>query len=199
MEREKVGFQMQVLRSQVNPHFLFNSFNTLIDLIEETPGKAVRHVEQLSDFFREILQVRDKDLIPLRDELRLVDTYFFLEQPRFADRIALRTHTTQAALDAQVPPLTVQLLVENALKHNRATDAEPLIVTIDASADKLTVSNPFRPRETAAKSTGFGIESISQRFAAITSRAVSIGKENDNFVARIPLIPPHHEDPDRRG
>ncbi len=197
MEREKVRFQMQVLRSQVNPHFLFNSFNTLIGLIEEAPDKAVKHVEHLSDFFREILQVRDKELIPLRDELRLVDTYFFLEQRRFGDRIALRTSTTQGALDALVPPLTVQLLVENALKHNRASDQEPLVITIDAGADLLTVTNPFRPRDTAAKSTRFGLDSIAQRFAAITTRPVVIGPENGTFVARIPLIPPNHEDPDR--
>jgi LytS/YehU family sensor histidine kinase len=127
----------------------------------------------------------------------LVDTYFFLEQRRFGDRIALRTHATQAALSAEVPPLTVQLLVENALKHNRATDDEPLVITIEASADTLTVTNPFRPRDTSAKSTGFGIDSIRQRFAAITSRSVAIGPENGNFVARLPLIPPSHEDPDR--
>ncbi len=190
MEREKVRFQMQVLRSQVNPHFLFNSFNTLIGLIEETPDKAVKHVEQLSDFFREILQVRDRELIPLRDELRLVDTYFFLEQRRFGERIRLETRVTERSLRAEVPPLTVQLLVENALKHNRATDPEPLIITITTDGDTLTVTNPFRPREAAARSTGFGIDSIRQRFAAITPRTVSISRENDNFVARLPLIPP---------
>ncbi|MBK9760747.1 MAG: histidine kinase [Flavobacteriales bacterium] len=189
MEKEKVHFQMEVLRSQVNPHFLFNSFNTLIELIEEAPSKAVKHVEQLSDFFREILQVRDKELIPLRDELRLVDTYFFLEQRRFGDRIVLRTSVVQSALDALVPPLTVQLLVENALKHNRATDEEPLIVTISTTRDELTVSNPYRPRETAAKSTGFGVNSIRQRFSAVTQRETFIGQEGDNFVARVPLIP----------
>ena len=188
MEKEKVHFQMEVLRSQVNPHFLFNSFNTLIDLIEEAPNKAVKHVEQLSDFFREILQVRDKELIPLRDELRLVDTYFFLEQRRFGDRIVLRTNVVQSALDALLPPLTVQLLVENALKHNRATDEEPLIVTISTTRDELTVSNPFKPRETAAKSTGFGVNSIRQRFSALTKRETFIGPVEGNFVARIPLL-----------
>lgn len=190
MEREKVGFQMQVLRSQVNPHFLFNSFNTLIGLIEEAPDKAVKHVEQLSDFFREILQVRDRELIPLRDELRMVDTYFFLEQRRFGERICLQTRVAENSLDAEVPPLTVQLLVENALKHNRATDAEPLVITIATDGDMLTVSNPFRPRESAVRSTGFGIDSIRQRFAAITPRKVSIGRENGIFVARLPLIRP---------
>ncbi len=189
MEREKVRFQMQVLRSQVNPHFLFNSFNTLIGLIEEAPGKAVEHVEHLSDFFREILQVRDKELIPLREELRLVDTYFFLEQRRFGERIVLRVDVPPAALDHHVPPLAVQLLVENALKHNRATDEEPLVVTITTDRDSLVVGHPFRPRDEAAKSTGFGIDSITQRFAAISPRPVVIGPVNGDFVARIPLIP----------
>ena len=197
MGREKARFEMRVLRSQVNPHFLFNSFNTLIALIEEAPAKAVEHVEQLSDFFREILQARDKELIPLREELRLVQVYFAMEQRRFGDRIALRTHVPPGDLDAEVPPLTVQLLVENALKHNRATEQEPLVVEVSAEKGTLIVSNPFRPRDQAVASTGFGLESIAQRFVAITPRPVRFGRENGNFVARIPLLPPAHEDPDR--
>jgi ligand-binding sensor domain-containing protein len=190
MEEEKVRFQMQVLRSQVNPHFLFNSFNTLIGLIEEDPAQAVHHVEHLSDFFREILQVRDKELIPLHEELRMVRTYFQLEQRRFGDRIALQVEPQPASLDQLVPPLTVQLLVENALKHNRASADEPLVVSISSGRDSLTVSNPFRPRGDAQKSTGFGIGSIRQRFAVLTDREVRIGRSADNFVATIPLIPP---------
>lgn len=191
MEEEKVRFQMQVLRSQVNPHFLFNSFNTLIGLIEENPGQAVNYVEHLSDFFREILQVRDKELIPLREELRLVDTYFFLEQRRFGDRISLRVEPEPSSLDLLVPPLTVQLLVENALKHNRTADPDPLVISITSDADSLTVSNPYRPRGTTQRSTGFGIGSIRQRFGALTERSVDIGRVGDAFVARIPLIPNH--------
>lgn len=196
-EREKARFQMQVLRSQVNPHFLFNSFNTLIELIEETPEKAVTHVEQLSDFFREILKVRDKELIPLREEMVLVDTYFRLEQRRFGDRVRSETDLPEEAMNCLVPPLTVQLLVENALKHNRASDDEPLTVRIGAARGTLSVVNSFRPRTEAARSTGFGIASIRQRFEAITTKPVVIGREGDTFAARIPLLSPHHEDPDR--
>lgn len=190
MEEEKVRFQMQVLRSQVNPHFLFNSFNTLIGLIEEDPAQAVQHVEHLSDFFREILQVRDKELIPLQEELRLVNTYFQLEQRRFGDRIRLHVNIEPASMDRLVPPLTVQLLVENALKHNRASTGDPLVVTVAADAHGLTVTNPFKPRDGMLKSTGFGIASIRQRFAALTDRPVHFGRSGDNFVASIPLIQP---------
>lgn len=198
MEKEKVRFQMEVLRSQVNPHFLFNSFSTLIELIEDDKDKAVQHVEHLSDFFREILQVRDKELIPLREELELVDTYFLLEQRRFGDRIELRTQVMEVALDRMVPPLTVQLLVENALKHNRASEGEPLIVELVASDERLTVSNPDRPREAMVGSTGFGINSIRQRYQALTLTPVIISNENGRFSVTIPLIQ-NHEDPDSRG
>jgi LytS/YehU family sensor histidine kinase len=198
MEKEKVRFQMEVLRSQVNPHFLFNSFNTLIELIEDDKDKAVQHVEHLSDFFREILQVRDKELIPLREELELVDTYFLLEQRRFGDRIDLHMQVMEAALDRMVPPLTVQLLVENALKHNRASEGEPLTVELVADERRLTVSNPDRPREAMAGSTGFGINSIRQRYQALTPEPVIISRENGRFSVTIPLIQ-NHEDPDRRG
>lgn len=188
MEKDKARFQMQVLRSQVNPHFLFNSFNTLIELIEEDSTKAVEHVADLSDFFREILQVRDKELIPLREELRLVNTYFSLEQRRFGNRIALHFSVPEKAMGAFVPPLTVQMLVENALKHNRATEKEPLVVSITADELSLTVSNALRPREDQPISTGFGIASIRQRFMALSDEPVHVSRDNATFAVRIPLI-----------
>ncbi|HEX2618405.1 MAG TPA: histidine kinase [Flavobacteriales bacterium] len=188
-EKERVRYQLEALRSQVNPHFLFNSFNTLIDLIEQDQDKAVAHVEHLSDFFREILQVRDKDLIPLAEELKLVDTYFYLEQRRFGERIQLVKHVDNAALRLAVPPLAVQLLVENAIKHNVATAAAPLHIELRADNDMLEVCNTYRPRNEAPRSTGFGIESIQQRYAALTPRTMHVVNEGTHFIVRIPLLP----------
>ena len=188
MEKEKARFQLDALRSQVNPHFLFNSFNTLIALIEEDTQKAVQHVEHLSDFFREMLQVRDKDLIPLMEELQLVDTYFYLEQRRFGRRIALHNSVDIAAGVMLVPPLALQLLVENALKHNAATLEDPLIITISADQRSLMVSNPLRPRSEPARSTGFGIESIRKRYATFSDRPVEVINDGATFTVRIPLI-----------
>ncbi len=199
VEKDKASFQMQVLRSQVNPHFLFNSFNTLIELIDEDPDKAIDHVGELSDFFREILQVRDKELIPLAEEMRLVHTYFSLEQRRFGQRIMLHTEVPVEYLGALVPPLTVQLLVENALKHNRATVQEPLVVNIIADEHTLVVSNAIRPREGQAPSTGFGLTSIGQRFSALSDTSVQVTKDGGTFAVRIPLIQPTHEHSDHRG
>jgi LytS/YehU family sensor histidine kinase len=173
----------------VNPHFLFNSFNTLIELIEEDQVKAVEHVEQLSEFFRNILQVRDKDLIPLREELRLLDTYFYLEQRRFGDRIALHTVIPEELRDQLLPPLTLQLLVENAIKHNAATLGSPLVVEVRTFDHSIEVSNPIQVRRVSAPSTGFGIHSIRQRYAALTPRSVEVMNDGAYFRVRIPLLP----------
>ncbi|MCC7501156.1 MAG: histidine kinase [Flavobacteriales bacterium] len=188
VEKEKARFQLDALRSQVNPHFLFNSFNTLIELIEEDQEKAVEHVEHLSEFFRNILQVRDKELIPVREELRLLDTYFYLEQRRFGERIALHTRIPEELRERLLPPLTLQLLVENAIKHNAATTSEPLVIEVEAVDDALEVSNPVRLRRTALPSTGFGVTSIRQRYSALTNRPVDVSNDGAYFRVRIPLI-----------
>ncbi|MBK8340286.1 MAG: histidine kinase [Flavobacteriales bacterium] len=188
MEKERVRFQLEAVRSQVNPHFLFNSFNTLIALIEEDTPKAVRQVEDLSTFFRNILQVRDKDLIPLADELRLLETYFGLEQRRFGERIRLVVDADPDAHVFSVVPLTLQLLVENALKHNSATTAQPLIVRVSAHGPTLEVRNTLRPRLAEETSTAYGLDSIRQRYRALTDRPVEVFQEAGDFVVRIPLI-----------
>lgn len=188
MEKEKARFHLEALRSQVNPHFLFNSFNTLINLIEEDKDKAVEHTGQLSDFFRNILHVRDKDLIPLREELPLLLTYFSLEQHRFGERIALRVRIPDDELDRCIPPLTLQLLVENAIKHNIAEKDRPLVVEITAEAGVLRVRNDYRPRATANEGTGYGLESIRKRYELLTDRPVLLEVTEATFEVRIPLI-----------
>ena len=188
IEKEQARFQLEALRSQVNPHFLFNSFNTLIELIEEEPDKAVEHVEDLSDLFRNILTVRDKELITLDEELDLVDTYFKLEQRRFGERIRLVTDVVEEARSLQLPPLTLQLLVENAIKHNTATDDEPLVVRVKAGNGVLEVRNADRPRSGPARSTGYGLDSIRQRYTALSERPVEVVREGGEFIVRIPLI-----------
>lgn len=189
VEQERTRFQLEALRSQVNPHFLFNSFNTLIDLIEQDRDKAVAHVEHLSDFFREILGVRDRTSIPLSEELQLVRTYFYLEQRRFGDRVALQVDVPDDQAGLHVPPLAVQLLVENALKHNAATAEAPLVVEVRAGAGELEVANVLRPRTDAPRSTGFGIAHIRRHYAALTDRPVTVSAEAGRFVVRIPLLP----------
>lgn len=195
-EQEKVRFQLEALRSQVDPHFLFNSFNTLVALIETDTEKAVEHVDALSIFFRNMLVVRDKDLIPLHEELELLKSYFGLEQRRFGNAIGLFINLGGDVSRYSIVPLTLQLLVENALKHNAATVAQPLHVHVNVEVEMLVVRNTVRPRASAPRSTGFGLESIIKRYAALTPRPVEVVRGTDTFTVRIPLIAPD-EHPDR--
>ena len=190
MEKDKVRFQLDALRSQVDPHFLFNSFNALIELIESDPPRAVEHVEQLSTFFRNILQVRDAERIDLDEELRLLHTYFALEQRRFGEALSLQINVPAACFARTIVPLTLQLLVENALKHNVVQGSEPFIITVTAHDELLEVTNPYRPRSTPPRSTGFGLESITKRYGVLTSRPITASTENGHFVVRIPLLDP---------
>lgn len=190
LEQDQVRFQLEALRSQVDPHFLFNSFNTLVELIESEPAKAVEQVEELSTFFRNILHVRDRPTISLDEELSLVATYFRLEQRRFGRAIALDVSVGAENRRMQVVPLTLQLLVENAIKHNISDMDRPLLIQVRAEAGLLVVSNLMRPRSSPVRSTGFGLESIRKRYAALSPTPVIAGPEDGLFIIRIPLIRP---------
>jgi ligand-binding sensor domain-containing protein len=188
MEQEKVRFQLEALRSQVDPHFLFNSFNTLVDLIESRPEIAVQHVERLSQFFRNILLVRDKELISVEEELGLLENYFALEKIRFGEAIALRIDVPLSEREKQIVPLTLQLLVENSLKHNVATAKQPLRIDVRTADGEIVVDNAIQPKLSAPRSTGFGLESIRKRYLALTDRPVQLIRTVDRFMVRIPLI-----------
>ena len=198
MEQEKVRFQLEALRSQVDPHFLFNSFNTLMELIESDAGKAVDHVEKLSQFFRNILQVRDKELITVEEELRLLETYFSLEQHRFGKAIEMHIDVKESDREKRMVPLTLQMLVENALKHNVITAERPLAITVRSENGGLLVRNPVRKRMTPARSTGFGLESITKRYAALSDTPIRSRLTDDHFEVEVPLIPAADESTDHR-
>jgi Histidine kinase len=190
LEKEKVRFQLDALRSQVDPHFLFNSFNALVELIETAPERAVEHVEQLSIFFRNILQVRERERITVDEELGLLANYFALEQRRFGDAIALDVHVNEDARARGIVPLTLQLLVENALKHNVVVGGSTFTVRVTSIGDTIVVSNPLRPRSSPPRSTGFGLHSITTRYAALTDHPIEVRKDSTDFTVRIPLIDP---------
>lgn len=188
MEQEKVRFQLEALRSQVDPHFLFNSFNTLVDLIETQPDLAVQHVERLSLFFRNILLVRDKELISVNEELRLLENYFALEKLRFGDAIRLSIDVASGDQDMMIVPLTLQLLVENAIKHNVATTDRPLNIQVSSESSSIIVENVVQVKLSAPRSTGFGLDSIRKRYLALTDRPVLIHREAERFRVQVPLI-----------
>jgi hypothetical protein len=188
LKKEKIEFEFQVLKNQVNPHFLFNSFSTLISLIEDQPEEAVKYTEKLSDFFRTILQLKDQEVIPVQEELSIVETYFFLIKKRFGKNIELQILLDEEALTSYMPPLTLQILLENAVKHNIISKDKPLWIKIFSDKGKIIVENNLQPKLSPEKSTGIGLENITRRYRIRTSLEPGIDKSDNVFRVILPLI-----------
>lgn len=190
LKQEKIEQQFAVLRTQVNPHFLFNSFNTLISTIEEDPQGAVGYAEQLSDFFRQIIQYRDHDTIPLSDEVNLLNLYHQLQQRRFGDPLKLDIRISDAQMSLyRIPPLTLQLLVENAIKHNVVTREKPLTITLEIVQDEdLLLSNNINPRMSKQPGAGMGLQNIMSRYNLLSRKKVRIEQKPDTFTVSLPLL-----------
>lgn len=188
LEREKIKFQFETLKSQVNPHFLFNSFNTLISIIEKDKNIAVEYVENLSEYFRNLIYYRDKDLIPLKEEIELSSSYYFLQQKRFGRGLHVIIDIDKSMNQRMVPPLVVQILMENAIKHNAVSKETPLTINIGAENDKLVIKNNINPRYSAGKSPGTGIKNIIDRYELLTKEKVEVIKTETEFIVYVPLI-----------
>lgn len=190
LRQEKVQFQFEVLRNQVNPHFLFNSFNTLISTIEDDPKMAVEYVEQLSDFFRSIVNYRDKEIISLKEETELLNIYYFLQQKRHGSNIALKSNLTeQQKLQYFIPPLTLQLLMENAIKHNAISKETKLVISLDITGDEyLQVKNNINTRMSRQEGAGMGLQNIVNRYTLLSNKKVLISNDEKYFIVSLPLL-----------
>jgi ligand-binding sensor domain-containing protein len=185
--REQAEFEM--LKSQINPHFLFNSFNTLIATIETDPTTAVEFTEKLSDLYRNILQVRERDMIPLSEELDLLNNFIYLLKKRFGNALIFNIKIENK--EAQIVPLALQLLVENAVKHNTVSKMRPLKIDIIETDGWLEIRNNIQKKlehETETKGTGFGLASLTRRYALLSNKNINIKQGKDDFIVRIPLV-----------
>ncbi len=187
LQKERVESQLEVLKSQINPHFLFNSFNTLISLIEEEPETASEYVEKLSDFYRSLLQYREKDLIPLQEELGLLRNFKFLMKKRFGENIQIDIPNVNGRV-AFVPPLTLQMLVENAIKHNVISKRKPLHISLSIGKDEIVISNNLQRKLTQEKSTHFGLQSIQTRYDLLSNKEIRIDETKTDFKVTIPIL-----------
>ncbi|MCB9283926.1 MAG: histidine kinase [Lewinellaceae bacterium] len=187
LKQETIQSQYEALKSQINPHFLFNSFNTLVAFIEENPKLAVKYVEKLSDFYRVILAYREKERISLEEELQLVADFAYLLKQRFGENFSLTINVETNSV--YVVPLALQMLVENAVKHNVVSRTKPLHVRIErVENDYLLIANNLQPKLTAEPSTGFGLSGIVNRYALLTDRPVVVGQNDGEFQVRLPLL-----------
>lgn len=187
-KKEKLEFEFQTLKNQVNPHFLFNSFSTLISIIEEDPAKAVNYTEALSDFFRDILQVKDQELIALAEETRMIKNFAFIQQERFGEQFSMNIELDEFAMKSVIPPLTLQLLTENAIKHNVVSKNKPLVVTIKNDKEYIYVENNSNPKNKAEKSTGIGQQNIRDRYKIASGKEIRVHETDKYYTVILPII-----------
>ncbi len=190
LEKENAQAQLAALKNQVNPHFLFNSLSILSSLVQLDPDLSEKFIDQLSRAYRYILEQKDNERILLKTELEFIQSYTFLLKIRFEEKFALQLNVPDEIRSRfSVAPLTLQLLVENAVKHNRMSALEPLTVNIIIEGDYLVVSNPIQLRpQSDLSSTGVGLENIINRYALLTDRPVWVGEHDGAFVVKIPLL-----------
>lgn len=193
LQSASVRSQLEALQQQLDPHFLFNSLNTLTALIEPDNEPAQQFVEQLADVYRYVLLTRDKATVLLAEELAFVETYLALQKTRFRDNLQVQLRVPTAALSYHVAPLSVQLLIENALKHNVASREHPLalLVTADPATGYLTVQNTLRPRTAGlAPGTGTGLANVRHRYELLQApQPVEVSATDSWFQVRLPLLP----------
>lgn len=190
-QKEKILFEFETLKSQVNPHFLFNTFNTLLSLIDESPESAKEYVNRLSDMFRNLLTLREKDTVTLEEELRFLSDYIYLQQQRYGQNLRVQTDIAHRWMGHTIPPMSLQMLIENAIKHNVISRQRPLTIHIRTTEEGLlVVENTLQPKRVPPESTGLGLANIRRRYALLGNRPVGVEKLEDRFVVQVPLLPP---------
>jgi hypothetical protein len=189
MQQEKTEVQMRVLQSQINPHFLFNGLNTLSSLIEESPRQAGDFVNELSKVYRYLLRSNDAELTTLTIELSFIQSYFHLLRTRYGERIHLDVTVDDDYNEAMIPPLTLQLLVENAVKHNVILPKQPLIIRIRTNRQKqLIVENTLQRKTIRVESNGVGLSNIAYKYNLLNQPAPIIEENDGWFQVTLPLL-----------
>ncbi len=187
-ERERDRFRLQALENQLSPHFVFNNFSILADLIEVNPEKASAYLMDLSKVYRYTLTHLEHRTVSLQEELDFLDRYLALLKERFGDGIQVNIAPEVHALQGCLPPAALQMLIENAIKHNEHTQAHPLVVDVTADHGKLCVSNPKRLIQ-GAVSTTVGQHNIVERYRLLTRKKVRIEDAPEYYRVTLPLLP----------
>ena len=180
--------QFETLKNQIDPHFLFNSLNVLSSLIEENPENAQRFTTSLSKIYRYVLEQKDKELVPLKEELDFAKTYMKLLTIRFENSLTYSLPETQIDPEAKVVPLSLQLLLENTIKHNIVSDMQPLHISISVEGDYLVISNNLQKKDVLKSGEGVGLKNIVSRYAILTSKQVNIESDTSSFKVKIPIL-----------
>jgi two-component system LytT family sensor kinase len=180
--------KFDALKNQLDPHFLFNSLNVLTSLIDENPESAQKFTTALSKVYRYVLEQKNKDLVTVDEELEFAKTYMSLLKMRFEDSIIFEIPEQASNPKSKVVPLSLQLLLENAVKHNMVTSSKPLHIKIYETNNLLVVENNLQPKQIVKKSSGVGLDNIKQRYELLTDRKVNINQQAESFAVAIPML-----------
>ena len=189
LEKDKLRAELQQLKGIINPHFLFNNLNSLSSLISENPGQAEAFLDELTKVFRYLLRNNDTELTTLKQEMEFIGSYYHLLQTRYGASIKLLLQLEKEYEELLVPPLTLQLLIENAVKHNRLQKERPLQIELAAiPGKKLLVRNNIIKKEGRVESTGIGLQSINARYAMLNLPGIVVENDTAHFSVIIPLV-----------
>jgi two-component system LytT family sensor kinase len=187
-KNESVEAQYQNLTSRLNPHFLFNSLNTLTTVVEEDPKKAVKYIQELSVVYRYVLNSQKAAWSDLTAEIKFTTSYISLLKMRFEDNLKISLDLCESHLNYHILPMTIQLLIENAVKHNEISSSHPLEIKIYCEEEKLIVSNKKQKRNIMPSTTKVGLHNISERYRFLVDKEVIIEDKKDSFTVKIPLV-----------
>ncbi len=188
LEKEHIASQLEGLKSQVNPHFLFNSLNTLISIIPEDSERSVRFVRQLSKIYRYFLETTSEKTVPLKQEMDFVNSYTFLLKERFGESLHLEIDDKNACEDCEIIPFSLQLLLENCIKHNIISQDKPLYINILVNKNHLTVKNNLQLKNQIQEGVGVGLKNIENRYALLSNKALKIEQNEKEFCVTLPLL-----------
>ena len=191
LREENLRFRYRTLKAQVNPHFLFNSLNTLSELVYTDAKKADNYIQKLSQIYRYIIENEENDLIPLKKELTFVDKYFALQKERDNGKIELHSSIFHAE-KYQVIPVSVQMLIENAVKHNTVSMDHPLMIELYIENDSICVKNNIQRKLTFENSTGTGLKNLQERVNLILHKPMTYGETDNQFIVNLPLKAINH-------
>ncbi len=193
LEKELANYRYSTLKNQVNPHFLFNSLNVLTDLVHEDADLSEKYIQQLSKIYRYILESANHRIVPLSEEVTFIESYTFLLKIRFGEKLKINMDV-DALKKEYIVPVAIQMLVENAVKHNQITRDSPMEINIFKKDHRIFVQNRYQPKVKRKYSTGTGLLNLEQQFKELSNEAMEISQKNDFFTVSVPLLEKQNEE-----
>ena len=189
LQRELADIRFEMLKTQINPHFLFNSLNVLSGLISIDTARAQVFIEAFAGIYHYVLETLEKQVVTLEEELGFARSYMLLQQIRHGEQVTFTVHLPSGTLRMFLPPLSLQTILENAIKHNATKSSRPLEIRVTTDGMWLEIRNSLIPKTSGISSTGVGQKNLTRRYRMICDRVPVFMVENDEYVAKLPLIP----------